>query len=162
MIELLLAVQTITNLALAIFVIKLRRELWPMTTTAGPADQVLTPLMRVFIRSVNVLVVETPQFEVSKTVIRVRKLFTEELFLKYSLGVYDVAMRSSCRGFYRKWKAWQNGDDRYRCVVEKPRGFLARLYNKAICVICYDMEDEKDRWHWEVIEIATRRRRKKT
>ncbi len=160
MIELLLAVQTITNLALAAVVIKLRRELWPMNATAGPADQVLTPLMRVFIRSVNVLVLRTPQFEASKTVIRVRKLFTEELHLTHSLGVYDVAMVPSGRSFYKEWKAWLSGDGRYRCLEEKPRG-LARLYNKAIDVTCYDMENEKDRRRWEVIEIAMRRRRRK-
>ncbi len=161
MIELLLAVQTITNLALAFFVIKLRRELWPMAATTGPADQVLTPLMRIWIRSIDVLVLRMPQFEVAVTVIRVRKLFTEELFLKYSLGVYDVAMRPISRYFYKEWKAWLNGDDRYRCLEERPRG-LSRIYTKAIDVTCYDMEDERDRIFWRAIEIARGRRRKKT
>jgi hypothetical protein len=94
MIELLL-VQTITTLALAFFVIKLRRELYPMIAGAGPT------YASFWIRSVDVLVVEAPQFEVSKTVIRVRWLFSEELFLIHSLKVYDVAMRPSSRVFYR-------------------------------------------------------------
>ncbi len=160
MIEL-LAVQAITTLALAAVVIKLRRELWPMTATAGPADEVLTPLMRLWIRSVEVLALAAPQFEAAKTVIRVRWLLSEELYLRYRFRVYDVAMRPTCRGFYREWKAWLNGDDRYRCLVDKPRG-LARLYSKAIDVVCYDMQNERSRRLWEVIEIATagRRRRK--
>jgi hypothetical protein len=159
MIEL-LAVQAITTAALAVFIIKLRRELYPAIATAGPTDELLTPLMRLWIRSVNVLVVETPQFEVAKTVTKIRWLTSEELFLKYSFRVYDVAMRPSSRSFYKEWKAWLSGNDRYRCVVEKPRG-LSRLYNKAIEVVCYDMEDERSRTLWKVIEIASRPRRKR-
>ncbi len=162
MIELLLAVQAITTAALAFFVVMLRRELYPMAATAGPADQVLTPLLRSLMR-INVLVVDTPQFEVSKTVIRMRWAFSEELHLTHSLRVYDVVMDPSSRSFYKEWKAWLNGDDRYRCLVEKPRG-LSRLYNKAIDVTCYDMENERSRILWRAIEIAMagRRRRKKT
>ncbi len=163
MIELLLAVQTIATAALAVFVIILRRELYPAIATAGPADQVLTPLMRSLIRSIDVMVLRTPQFEVSRTVIKMRWAFSEELFLIHDLRAYDVAMRPNSRRYYREWKAWLNGDDRYRCVEEKPQG-LARLYNRAIYVICYDMENERDRRFWEVVEIAMagRRRRKKT
>ncbi len=163
MIEL-LAVQAITTAALAFFVVMLRRELYPMITTAGPADRVLTPLLRSLMRSIDVLVVETPQFEVSKTVIRMRWLLTEELFLIHSLRVYDVVMDPGSRGFYKEWKAWLNGDDRYRCIEERPRG-LARLYNKAIDVVCYDMQNERDRIFWRAIEIAMaerRRRKRKT
>jgi hypothetical protein len=160
MFELLLLVQAITTAALAFFVIILRRELYPATATAGPTDALLTPLMRLWIRSVNVLVVETPQFETSKTVIKIRRLTSEELFLKYELRVYDVPMDPTSRGFYKRWKAWLSGDDRYRCLVEKPRG-LARLYNKAIDVVCYDMENERSRMFWMVIEIAERSRRKR-
>jgi hypothetical protein len=154
MIEL-LAVQAITTAALAFFVIKLRRELYPMIATAGPVDAGF------WIRSIDVLVLAAPQFEVSKTVIKARWLFSEELFLKHSLRVYDVAMRPGSRSFYRKWRAWLSGNDRYRCLEKKPRG-LARLYSKAIDVVCYDMENERSRKLWEVIEIATagRRRRK--
>jgi hypothetical protein len=65
-----------------------------MIATAGPADEVLTPLMRFWVRSIDVLVVEAPQFEVAKTVIRVRWLFSEELYLIHSLRVYDVANAS--------------------------------------------------------------------
>jgi len=160
MIELLLAVQTVATAVLAFFVIKLRRELHPAIATAGPTDELLTPLMRLWIRSVNVLVVETPQFEVAKTVTKIRWAFTEELFLKYSFRVYDVAMHPLGRYFYKRWREWLSGNDRYRCVVEKPRG-LSRLYNKAIDVVCYDMEDERSRMFWEVIEIASRPRRKR-
>ncbi len=143
MIELLLAAQTVATAALAFFITRLRRELYPMLATAGPADDVLTPLMRLWIRSIDVLVVETPQIEVSKTVIRMRRLLTEELFLRYSLRVYDVAMYPGYRHHYVRWKAWLNGDDRYVCEVEKPRG-LARLYTKAIDVFCLEVEkDEK-------------------
>ncbi len=141
MIELLLAVQTIATAALAVFVIILRRELYPAIATAGPADQVLTPLLRVFIRSMNVLVVETPQFEVSFTVTRVRWLLSEELFLKYSIRVYDVAMYPVYRHHYVRWKAWLNGDDRYVCEVERPRG-LARIYSKAIDIFCKEKKEE--------------------
>jgi hypothetical protein len=90
----------------------------------------------------------------------VRWLLTEELFLIHRLRVYDVAMRPISRSFYKRWKAWLSGDNRYRCLVEKPRG-LSRLYNKAIDVVCYDMENERSRKLWEVIEIAERRRRKR-
>ena len=136
MIEL-LAVQTITTLALAFFVIKLRRELYPMIAGAGPTHASF------WIRSVDVLVVEAPQFEVSKTVIRVRWLLSEELFLIHSLRVYDVAMHPYRRHHYVRWKAWMQGDDRYECEVEKPRG-LARLYNKAIDVFCKEKEPPKE------------------
>ena len=136
MIEL-LAVQAVTTLALAFFVIKLRRELYPMVATAGPA------YASFWIRSVDVLVVETPQFEAAKTVIRVRWLFSEEIHLKYSLRVYDVAMDPSGRYFYKEWKAWMQGDDRYKCEVEKPRG-LSRLYNKSIDVFCKEKEPPKE------------------
>jgi hypothetical protein len=153
MIEL-LAVQAITTAALAFFVIKLRRELWPMLATAGPED------VGFWIRSVDVMVLTAPQFEAAKTVFKVRWLLTEELFLIHSFRVYDVAMRPSGRNFYKRWKAWLSGDDRYRCVVDKPR-LLARLYTKAIDVVCYDMENERSRTLWKVIEIASRRRRKR-
>jgi hypothetical protein len=159
MIELLLAVQAVATAALAVFVIKLRRELYPMLATAGPTDKLLTPLMRLWIRSIDVLVLRTPQFEAAKTVLRMRWAFTEELQLKYSFAVYDVAMQPLSRSFYKRWRAWLSGDDRYRCLVEKPRG-LSRLYNKAIDVVCYDMQNERSRRLWEVIEIAERHRRK--
>ena len=152
MIEL-LAIQAVTTLALAAVVIKLRRELWPAIATAGPEN------LGFWIRSVDVMALEAPQFEAAKTVIRVRWLFSEELFLIHRLRFYDVAIRPVNRGFYKEWKAWLNGDSRYRCVVKKPRG-LARIYSKAIKVVCYDMENERDRRFWEVIEIASRRRRK--
>jgi len=143
MIELLLAVQAVATAALAFFIIKLRRELWPMTAAAGPVDAGF------WIRSVDVLVLVAPQFEVSKTVIKIRWLLSEELFLKYSLRIYDVAMRPGSRYYYNMWKAWLNGDNRYRCVVKRPRG-LARLYNKAIEVLCYDREEEERKWREEV------------
>jgi len=136
MIEL-LVVQAITNLALAFLVIKLRRELWPMIATAGQ------PYASFWIRSVDVLVLAAPQFEAAKSVIRVRKLFTEELYLRYRFRVYDVAMHPSSRVFYKEWRAWLSGDDRYRCEVEKPRG-LARLYTKAIDVFCKEKEPPKE------------------
>ncbi len=153
MIEL-LAVQAVTTAALAFFVIKLRRELWPMIAAAGPTHASF------WIRSVDAMVLRTPQMETSKTVIRVRWLLSEELFLIRRFRVYDVAMRPRSRYYYKMWKAWLSGDDRYRCLQEKPRG-LTKLYNKAIEVICYDMQDEKDRRFWRVIEITTRRRRRK-
>jgi hypothetical protein len=103
--------------------------------------------------------VSGPQFDVDKIVVRVRWSFTEELFLIHKLRFYDVAIRPVNRGFYKQWKAWLNGDSRYRCVVKRPRG-LARIYSKAIKVVCYDMENERDRRLWEVIEIASRRGRK--
>ncbi len=143
MIELLLFVQAITTAALAFFVIKLRRELWPMIATAGPTDVMLTPLMRIWIRSVEVLVLAAPQFETSKSVFRVRRLLSEELHLRYRFRVYDVAMYPRHRHHYVRWKAWLNGDDRYKCEIKKPRG-LARIYTKAIDVFCLEVEkDEK-------------------
>jgi hypothetical protein len=142
MIELLLATQAITTAALAVLVIKLRRELYPMFTTAGPADDVLTPLARLWIRSVNVLVVETPQFEVSKTVIRTRWAFTEELLLRYGFRVYDIAIAPTYRDFYKEWKEWKSGSRRYDCRVRKPRWF-AKIYNKAIEIVCFKKEEEK-------------------
>jgi len=148
MIEL-LAVQTITTLALAFFVIKLRRELYPMIAGAGPTHASF------WIRSVDVLVVEAPQFEVSKTVIRVRWLLSEELFLIHSLRVYDVAMHPYRRHHYVRWKAWMQGDDRYKCEVEKPRG-LSRLYNKAIDVFCKEKEPPK-----EVVILPSRWRKRR-
>ena len=135
MIEL-LAVQAITTAALAFFVIKLRRELYPMIAAAGPT------YASFWIRSVDVMVVEAPQFEVSKTVIRVRWLFTEELYLIHSLRVYDVAMHPLRRHHYVRWRAWMQGDDRYKCEVEKPRG-LSRIYSKAIDVFCKEKEVQK-------------------
>jgi hypothetical protein len=154
MIELLLAAQTVATAALAAVVIKLRRELYPMIATAGPVNAGF------WIRSVDVLVLAAPQFETAKVVTKVRWLFTEEIYLRYSFRVYDVAMAPSGRYSYKKWKAWMQGDDRYRCLEEKPRG-LARLYNKAIDVTCYDMEDEKDRKYWRIVEIGQRMRKRK-
>jgi len=148
MIEL-LAVQAITNLALAFFVIKLRRELYPMVAAAGQ------PYASFWIRSVDVLVVEAPQFEAAKTVIRVRWLFSEELHLTYSFRVYDVAMHPYRRHHYVRWRAWMQGDDRYRCEVEKPRG-LARIYTKAIDVFCKEKEPPK-----EVVILPSRWRKRR-
>ncbi len=156
MFELLLAVQTIATAALAFFVIKLRRELHPAIATAGPADQVLTPLLR-SLMSVNVLVVETPQFEVAKTVTRVRWAFSEELFLKYSIRVYDVAMRPTSRSFYKEWKEWLSGSRRYDCRVEKPRWF-ARIYSKAIEIVCFKKEEERQ--PKDVIILPSRMRKR--
>ena len=150
MIEL-LAVQATTTLALAAVVIKLRRELWPLIATAGPVDAGF------WIRSASSLVVAGPQFEAAKTVIKIRWAFTEELFLRRRIRIYNVAM--SDHSYYKDWKAWMNGDHRYRCISEKPRG-LARLYSKAIYVLCFDMEDEKDRLFWNVIEIGRRMRKR--
>jgi len=148
MIEL-LAVQAVTTLALAAVVILLRRQLYPMIATAGPVDAGF------WIRSINVLVVKTPQLEAAKTAIRVRLLFTEELHLTHSLRIYDVAMDPSGRYFYKEWKAWMQGDDRYRCEVEKPRG-LARLYTKAIDVFCKEKEPPK-----EVVILPSRWRKRR-
>jgi len=142
MIEL-LAVQAITTAALAAVVIKLRRELYPMIATAGPT------YASFWIRSVDVLVLRTPQFEVSKTVIRVRWLFSEELYLIHSLRVYDVAMDPSGRYFYKEWKEWMQGSSKYDCRVKKPRG-LARLYSKAFDVVCFDREEEERKFREEV------------
>jgi len=136
MIEL-LAVQAVTTLALAFFVIKLRRELYPMIATAGPVHAGF------WIRSIDVLVLATPQLEAAKTVIKIRRLLEEELFLKYSLKFYDVAMHPTSQHHYRMWKAWMQGDDRYKCEVEKPRG-LSRLYNKAVEVFCREKEPPKE------------------
>jgi hypothetical protein len=148
MIELLL-VQAVTNLALAFFVIKLRRELWPMIAAAGQ------PYASFWIRSVDVLVLRAPQFEVSKTVIKVRWLFSEEIHMTYSFRVYDVAMDPLHRHHYARWKAWMQGDDRYKCEVEKPRG-LARLYTKAIDVFCKEKEPPK-----EVVILPSRWRKRR-
>jgi len=142
MIEL-LAVQAITTAALAAVVIKLRRELYPMIATAGPA------YASFWIRSVDVLVLAGPQFEVAKIVIRVRWTLTEELFLIHKLRVYDVAMDPSGRHFYKEWKAWMQGDTKYDCRVKKPRG-LARLYSKAFDVFCFDREEEERKFREEV------------
>jgi hypothetical protein len=150
MIEL-LAVQAITTAALAFFVIKLRRELYPMIAAAGPA------YASFWIRSVDVLVVETPQFEAAKTAVRVRLLFTEELHLTHSLRIYDVAMDSSSRVFYKEWRAWLQGDDRYRCEVEKPRG-LARIYTKAIDVYCRKVKKDEKK---EVVILPSRWRKRR-
>ncbi len=148
MIEL-LAVQAVTTLALAAVVIKLRRELSPMVAAAGQ------PYASFWIRSVDVLVVEAPQFEAAKTVIRVRWLFSEEIHMSYSFRVYDVAMHPYRRHHYVRWRAWMQGDDRYKCEVEKPRG-LARLYTKAIDVFCKEKEPPK-----EVVILPSRWRKRR-
>jgi hypothetical protein len=135
MIEL-LAVQAVTTLALAFLVIKLRRELWPMIATAGQ------PYSSFWVRSVDVLVLVAPQFETAKTVIRIRKLFTEELYLRYRFRVYDVAMDPSGRYFYKEWREWMQGSSKYDCRVKKPRG-LSRLYSRAFDVVCFDREEER-------------------
>jgi hypothetical protein len=150
MIELLL-VQAITNLALAFFVIKLRRELYPMIAAAGPT------YASFWIRSVDVLVVEAPQFEASKVVTKVRWLFSEEIHMTYSFRVYDVAMHPHSRHHYVRWKAWMQGDDRYECEVEKPRG-LARLYTKAIDVFCREKKEEPPK---EVVILPSRWRKRR-
>jgi hypothetical protein len=149
MIEL-LAVQAVTTAALAAVVILLRRQLYPMIATAGPT------YASFWIRSVDVLVLRTPQFEAAKTVIRVRWLFSEEIHMTYSFRVYDVAMHPYRRHHYVRWKAWMQGDDRYKCEVEKPRG-LSKLYNKAIDVFCKEKKEEKK----DVVIVPTRRRRRK-
>jgi hypothetical protein len=151
MIELLLAVQAVATAALAFFVIMLRRELWPMIAAAGPTYSSF------WIRSVEVLVLAAPQFEAAKTVIRVRWAFTEELFLRYRFRVYDVAMVPRFRHHYVRWKAWLNGDNRYRCLVEKPRG-LSRLYNKAIYVFCIEKKEEPKK---EVVILPSRWRKRR-
>jgi len=96
-----------------------------------------------------------PQFEASKVVIKVRWLFSEEIHMTYSFRVYDVAMHPYRRHHYVRWKAWLNGDDRYRCEVEKPRG-LARLYTKAIDVFCKEKEPPK-----EVVILPSRWRKRR-
>jgi hypothetical protein len=148
MIEL-LAVQAVTTLALAAVVIKLRRELWPAIATAGPEN------LGFWIRSVDVMVLAAPQFEVSKTVVRIRWLLSEELLLIHRLRFYDVAMLPGARHHYVRWKAWMSGDDRYRCEVEKPRG-LSKLYNKAIDVFCKEKEPPK-----EVVILPSRWRKRR-
>jgi hypothetical protein len=149
MIELLL-IQAITTAALAIFVIKLRRELYPMVATAGPWHAGF------WVRSIDVLVLAAPQFEAAKTVLRVRWLLEEELFLIYRFRVYYVAMHPHSHHNYKNWK---KGDDRYRCLAEEPRG-LSKLYNKAIEVICLDMESETGRRLWETLEVLRKWKRK--
>jgi hypothetical protein len=136
MIEL-LAIQAITTLALAIFVIILRRELYPMSATAGPWNAGF------WVRSIDVLVLAAPQFEASKTVLRVRWPREEELFLIHSLRVYYVAMHPYRHHHYARWRAWLSGDGRYECEVEKPRG-LSRIYTKAIDVFCKEKEPPKE------------------
>jgi hypothetical protein len=148
MIEL-LVVQAITNLALAFFVIKLRRELWPMFAVAKSGE------VGFWVRSADVLGVVMPQFEASKVVIKVRWLFSEEIHMTYSFRVYDVAMHPYRRHHYVRWKAWMQGDDRYKCEVEKPRG-LARLYTKAIDVFCKEKEPPK-----EVVILPSRWRKRR-
>jgi hypothetical protein len=152
----LLLVQAITNLALAVVVIKLRRELWPMISSAGPE------FVGFWIRSVDVLVLAAPQFETAKTVIRVRWAFTEELYLRRRFRIYYDVMTPSSRYYYKMWKAWLNGDRRYDCKVKKPRGF-ARLYNKAFHVFCYDREEKERKWREEVqkyLSMPTKYRKK--
>ena len=137
MIELLLLVQAITTAALAFYVVTLRRELYPALATAGPVEDV-----GFWIRSADVLVLVTPQFEASKTAIRLRWLTREELFLRHRFIVYDVPMHYTSRRFYKQWREWMQGSTKYDCWVKKPRG-LARLYNKAIDVVCFKKEEEK-------------------
>jgi len=110
-----------------------------------------------WVRTVDVLGVVMPQFEVSKVVIKVRWLFSEELHLTHSLRIYDVAMDSSSRYFYKEWRAWLNGDDRYRCEVEKPRG-LARIYTKAIDVYCRKVKKDEKK---EVVILPSRWRKRR-
>jgi hypothetical protein len=148
MIEL-LAVQAITTAALAFFVIMLRRELYPVVATSG------RPIAGFWLRSVDVLVLAAPQFEVAKTVIRIRWLLTEELHLKHSLRVYYVAMHPYRHHNYAMWRAWTQGDTKYDCRVKKPRG-LSRLYNKAIDVICKEKEPPK-----EVIILPSKARKRR-
>jgi len=142
MIEL-LAVQAITTAALAAVVIKLRRELWPMFAMAKSGE------VGFWVRTVDVLGVVMPQFEVSKVVIKVRWLFSEEIHLTHSLRVYDVAMDPSGRYFYKEWREWMQGNSKYDCRVKKPRG-LSRLYSKAFDVVCFDREEEERKFREEV------------
>jgi hypothetical protein len=146
---LLLLIQATTTVALAAVIIKLRRELYPMIAAAGPTHAGF------WLRSVDVLVVEAPQIRASKTVIRVRWLLSEELFLIHRLRVYDVAMHPLSRKYYEKWKAWLSGDDRYKCREKKPRG-LSKIYNKAIEVTCFKKEERPK----EVIILPSRARRR--
>jgi len=133
----LLLVQAITTAALAFYVVTLRRELYPALATAGPVEHV-----GFWIRSADVLVLVTPQFEASKTAIRLRWLTREELFLRHRFIVYDVPMHHTSRHFYKEWREWMQGSTKYDCRVKKPRG-LARLYNKAIEIVCFKKEEEK-------------------
>jgi hypothetical protein len=148
MIEL-LAVQAVTTAALALVIIKLRRELYPMIAAAGQ------PYASFWVRSVDVLVLKAPQFEAAKTVIRVRWLFTEELYLIHSLRFYDVAMDPLGRYFYKEWREWMQGSSKYDCRVKKPRG-LTRLYNKAIDVFCKEKKPPK-----EVVILPSRWRKRR-
>jgi len=148
MIEL-LAAQTITNLALAAVVIKLRRELWPMIAGVGPVSAGF------WLRSVDVLAVQAPQFDVAKTVIKVRWLFSEELHLTYKFRVYDIAMDPVSRLFYKEWREWVGGSTKYDCRVKKPRG-LSRLYSKAIDVFCKEKKPPK-----EVVILPSRWRKRR-
>jgi len=150
MIEL-LAIQAITTVALAFFVIKLRRELYPMIATAGPFHTGF------WIRSIDVLVLATPQLEAAKTVIKIRRLREEELFLKYSLKFYYVAMHPTSQDYYRMWKAWMQGDTKYDCRVKRPRG-LSRLVNKAIDVFCKEKKEEPPK---EVIILPSKVRKRR-
>jgi hypothetical protein len=75
--------------------------------------------------------------------------------MTYSFRVYDVAMYPYRRHHYVRWKAWMQGDDRYKCEVEKPRG-LARLYTKAIDVFCKEKEPPK-----EVVILPSRWRKRR-
>jgi hypothetical protein len=101
------------------------------------------------------MVLAAPQFEVSKTVVRIRWLLSEELLLIHRLRFYDVAMLPGARHHYVRWKAWMQGDDRYKCEVEKPRG-LSKLYNKAIDVFCKEKEPPK-----EVVILPSRWRKRR-
>jgi hypothetical protein len=150
----LLLVQIITTLALAFFVIKLRRELYPMIAGADPPG---SGGVGFWIRSIDVLLVETPLFRVVKSVTRVRWLFSEELHLTYRLRVYDVAMLPGTRHHYVRWKAWLSGDDRYECEVEKPRG-LSRIYTKAIDVFCREVKKDEKK---EVVILPSRWRKRR-
>jgi len=150
MIEL-LAVQAITTAALAAVVIKLRRELWPMFAMAKSGE------VGFWVRTVDVLAVEAPQIDVSKVVIKVRWLFSEEIHMKYRLRVYDVAMDPSGRYFYKEWKEWMQGSSKYDCRVKKPRG-LARLYTKAIDVFCREVKKDEKK---EVVILPSRWRKRR-
>jgi hypothetical protein len=150
MIEL-LAIQAITTAALAAVVIKLRRELWPAVATAGPQN------LGFWIRSVDVMALGAPQFDVDKIVVRMRWTLTEELFLIHKLRIYDVAMYPSVRHHYVRWKAWTQGDTKYDCRVKKPRG-LSKLYNKAVDVFCKEKKEEPPK---EVIILPSKVRKRR-
>jgi hypothetical protein len=102
-----------------------------------------------WVRTVDVLGVVMPQFEVSKVVIKVRWLFSEEIHLTHSLRIYDVAMDPSGRYFYKEWREWMQGSSKYDCRVKKPRG-LARLYSKAFDVVCFDRKEEERKFREDV------------